>query len=183
MFDSIVAYTYNAEQLCVDCMHPVSVQIFRDAGGKVESMSVETNLDAAALYTKVNRQDEHTFDSDDFPKVVLSIQIDGCERCTRCGRHIDAEDCITYHHNYTYGGGRFRSAICQNGRCGNVGQGDPCGDGDCLWHPDNPLNPYQCEDWVDKDWCEHEEHQALECPEFAENGSCIHSDHMALAGL
>ena len=66
------------------------------------------------------------------------------------------DECITYPHRYA--SGLRMLAICQNGSCRNVGQGDPCGDGDCLWHPDNPDNPFKCSDWVDNDTCEHPEH-------------------------
>ena len=184
-FDTIVAYTYEAELICPPCMRQVAAFANEANGRNAEFVGLQDLLDRWAKDVDINREDEHSFDSDDFPKVVLSIQLgDGCQRCDRCGEHIDSDDCITYPHRYTYGSdGRFHSQVCQNGRCRNVGQGDPCGDGDCLWHPDNPENPYTCSDWVDNDWCDHAEHQRAICPEFAEDGSCIHSDHMAKAGL
>lgn len=179
MHDSIVGYTFNAEQLCINCMHAPSVALFAEAGGKVESLSVETNLDAAALYSNINRLDEATFDSDDFPKVILEVQVDGCEHCSRCNEPLVGDCPITYPHNWSLGG----RGLCQNGRCRTLGSGDFHNDGDCLWHPEHPDNPYQCPEWVERDWCDHVEHQRVICPEFAEDGSCIHSEHMMTAGL
>lgn len=176
MHDSIVGYTYTAEQFCINCMHGPSVAIFREAGGKVESMSVETNLDAAALYLKVNRLDEHTFDTGDFPKVILEAQVDGCEHCGRCNEPLVGDCIIKYPH-------KWGGALCQNGRCRTAGTGDHENDGDCLWHDDHPDNPFNCPTWVDEDWCDHIEHQRAVCEEFAEDGSCIHSDHMMKAGI
>lgn len=179
----IVGYTFNAETLCPSCMRKKAAFVNETNGRNAEFMPLDRLLDYWAVYQGIDREDEHSFDSGDFPKVIFESSVEDCERCNGCGEHLTGDDCITYHHRYTYGDGKFSSPICQNGRCGNVGQGDPCGDGDCLWHPENPDNPYTCSDWVDNDWCSHPEHQRAICPDFAEDGSCIHSDHMMAAGL
>lgn len=83
--DRIVGYTYRAETLCVDCAHDESVRLFRKGGGKVESLSVETNLDCAATYLGIDRYDEHTFDTAEFPKTILAVQAEDEEPCHRCG--------------------------------------------------------------------------------------------------
>jgi hypothetical protein len=82
---TIVGYTYNAETVCPDCMHDESLRLFRKAGGKVESISTEVNLDSAATYMGIDRYDERTFDTDDFPKVIFASQVEDDERCGHCG--------------------------------------------------------------------------------------------------
>lgn len=84
----IVGYTFQAENLCLDCAHSLSVRLFREAGGKVESMLVETNLDAAATYLGIDRHDESTFDSGDFPKVIFDSQVEDGETCGACGEPL-----------------------------------------------------------------------------------------------
>ena len=43
-----------------------------------------------------------------------------------------AGECIEYPHQWALGG----RGLCRN--CNTLGTGDPCGDGDCLGHPDYP---------------------------------------------
>jgi len=90
----IVAYTYRADHYCGDC-------IVRELGvepGEVPgSVTAEQVLDVAAHAQGIDREDEWTFDSGDFPKVVLAGQLrsgqdypliekDGGETADRCGR-------------------------------------------------------------------------------------------------
>jgi hypothetical protein len=81
--DDIVGYIYQSEVLCRDCIYPTAVALFWKAGGRVESLHTETVLDNAALYSHIDRLDETSFDSDEFPKVVFrdSTQIERCDRC------------------------------------------------------------------------------------------------------
>ncbi len=67
----IVAYTYQAEQLCPDC-----VMARFNADGRLGS-DVETVLDWHAKVLGIDRQDEYSFDSGDFPKVIFASQIEG----------------------------------------------------------------------------------------------------------
>lgn len=83
----VVGYTYQAELLCPDCMYPDSVTLFWRAGGRVESLSTEVNLEFVAKARGIDREDETSFDSDDFPKVVFDAQVSD-ERCTRCGGRL-----------------------------------------------------------------------------------------------
>ena len=81
----IVAYVFQAEILCPHCtakavaplMTPSSLQsphdIIREVG----------------LAHGVNVDDEHTFDSDDFPKVVFRSQIEEPEHCGTCHEEIE----------------------------------------------------------------------------------------------
>lgn len=52
-------------------------------------MSPEKNLSDAAAAFGINRMDESSFDSDDFPKVVFSSQVEGEEYCEACGAPIN----------------------------------------------------------------------------------------------
>lgn len=83
----IVGYVYSADIWCVECMATKAVTIFRNAGGKVESISTESNLNSAALYMGIDRHDESSFDSDEFPKVIFASDATD-EECTICGRAI-----------------------------------------------------------------------------------------------
>ena len=84
----IVAYVFNAEILCRPCMR-------RKAAFSVEAMSinsefvgVEDLLDIVAKSRGIDREDEHSFDSDEFPKVVFLDQIGESETCDNCGEEI-----------------------------------------------------------------------------------------------
>lgn len=156
----VVGYTFEADQFCPSCMRKKAAFENEANGDNAEFTPLDTLLARWAARHEIDMEDEESYDSGDFPKAIMYSTDLECERCRDCGEHLMGDDCITYHHQYRYGDGKFSSPICQNGRCGNVGQGDPCGDGDCLWHPDNPDNPFKCSDWVDNDECEHEEHQS-----------------------
>lgn len=83
----IVGYQYRAEQYCPDCL----VRVLTPAGhNQVIAGTTEAMLDALADAAGVNREDEYTFDSDDFPKVILSVQVEGSDldRCGCCGREL-----------------------------------------------------------------------------------------------
>lgn len=83
--DKIVAYTYNAETLCPECTLAAlggvpSSDVPRQPHGVVEKMLA---LDAEAR--GIDRMDEKSYDSSEFPKVVFACQIEGDERCDHCG--------------------------------------------------------------------------------------------------
>lgn len=84
----IVGYTYNAENLCPPCVVKATVKTktTRDAIlGDDPTFDVEGWLDFLAKTQRVDRQDEHSFDSGDFPKVVFNDQLEPDEQCGRCG--------------------------------------------------------------------------------------------------
>lgn len=84
----IVAYQYRAEQYCPDCL----VRVITPSGhNQVIAGTTEAMLDDLADAAGVNREDEYTFDSDEFPKVILSVHVEGdpeLDRCGRCGRML-----------------------------------------------------------------------------------------------
>jgi len=81
----IVAYTYRAETLCPGC----TLDALNVPHSLRAEQSVESILEMLADAQGVNWQDAHSFDSDDFPKVVFADQIEDCgtEGCTpeSCG--------------------------------------------------------------------------------------------------
>lgn len=86
----IVAYTHQAEIICPACVREAFMVQARRAGREDEfqGMGTEAILDWAASQARpaIDRQDERSFDSADFPKVVFLDQVtepttvcDGCE--------------------------------------------------------------------------------------------------------
>lgn len=94
--DSIVGYMYEADLYCPE--HIVEQLARRqwaadpvEAGRVIERCardSAESALDALAHDLAIEREDETTFDSDDFPKVVLAGMLDGDEHCGKCGEEL-----------------------------------------------------------------------------------------------
>jgi hypothetical protein len=75
--DTIVGYTFNADVCCPDC-------IARMFGGLNALQGAEQILDHAARWRNIDRADESSFDSGDFPKVVFADALDAyC--CGQCG--------------------------------------------------------------------------------------------------
>jgi hypothetical protein len=80
-----IAYTYQAELLCPTCV--IEALINQQAASiAARDMNEEEVLDQVAGANAIDREDEHSFDSGDFPKVVFATQLEGdCERCGQCG--------------------------------------------------------------------------------------------------
>lgn len=82
----IVGYTYQGDTLCPRCM--IERMIIRgEAGPTARDMDVESVLDQIAEANAIDRMDEHTFDTDTFPKVIFSSQTEG-DTCHLCGREL-----------------------------------------------------------------------------------------------
>jgi hypothetical protein len=79
--DDVVAYTYKADVMCPSCMLK-AVPTPNPA-----THSAESALDILAKETGIDRYDENTFDSDEFPKVVFRDQLTN-EVCGECGKRI-----------------------------------------------------------------------------------------------
>lgn len=77
--DDVVAYAYRADLYCAACM---VVQI---GGTSANTDLMESALDHAAATLAIDRRDERSFDSDDFPKVVFRDQVQADDRCGGCG--------------------------------------------------------------------------------------------------
>lgn len=73
----IVGYTYNADIYCRECMWEIAVNwvdLPEDLHEKARHMGVEDALDLLAKQLGVDRHDERSYDSGDFPKVVFESQ-------------------------------------------------------------------------------------------------------------
>lgn len=89
---AVVGYTYRAETLCPSCVieslptgEGEAFDGWRDMTGR---MSAEENLTELALAFGIDRSDESSYDSDDFPKVVFASSVEDEERCDRCGEEL-----------------------------------------------------------------------------------------------
>ncbi len=82
----IVAYTYEADIYCPSCMHLGFTREALAAGraSEFEGFSTEQVLDWCANELAIDRYDEYSFDSSEFPKVVFRDAIDHNEHCGGC---------------------------------------------------------------------------------------------------
>jgi hypothetical protein len=99
--DDIVAYTYRAAVYCPRCIVGRLSVNPGDARHRTEPWpfatveTTEANLDALARLAGVDRDDERSFDSGDFPKVVFRDSAADYaytegepERCATCGEAV-----------------------------------------------------------------------------------------------
>lgn len=80
----IAAYTYNADMWCESCIC-FKFEQPEDEAPSAMRHNAEAILDYAAKKRGIDRYDEHSYDSDEFPKVVFVSQIEYDERCGECG--------------------------------------------------------------------------------------------------
>lgn len=86
--DDVVGYVFRADVLCPPCTVRSAGQPFDGwAVAPGVRMSVEDNLDEVAAAFGIERHAEHTFDSDDFPKVLFASDAHD-ETCGRCGTDL-----------------------------------------------------------------------------------------------
>ena len=85
----IVGYTFQADTYCpehvIDALPTGEGEAFDGwalAPG-ADPMSTEDNLSEIASAFGIDRQDEHTFDTDYFPKVIFADQAED-SRCATC---------------------------------------------------------------------------------------------------
>jgi hypothetical protein len=87
----ITGYTFRADIYCPTCIGSEVAKSVRDGGvGLPDDLTedmVETALDRIAEATGIDRDDEFTFDSDAFPKVIFSIEDDDMA-CGSCGNEL-----------------------------------------------------------------------------------------------
>jgi hypothetical protein len=93
----IIAYVYMADTYCPDCLRGKLARELTDTPSDrrlvlAHYATAETMLDGLAAHNDIDRGDEYSFDSDDFPKSVYDspwvmpnrYSLDGC-RCGICG--------------------------------------------------------------------------------------------------
>jgi hypothetical protein len=80
---AVVGYTFNAENLCAGC----TIQAMIDGGlaaPAARDMLAEDVLDMVAEANVIDRHDESTFDSSEFPKVIFCHMTAENEVCCSC---------------------------------------------------------------------------------------------------
>jgi hypothetical protein len=81
--DEIAAYLYRADIYCPACIIEAMIAR-RDASPTARDMAVEAVLDQCAEAFAIDRHDEISFDSSEFPKVVLRADVADGDRCGAC---------------------------------------------------------------------------------------------------
>lgn len=96
-----IGYVYESDLLCPTCIIDVA-NLYPSVGGS-DPRDTEDRLDFCAGQLKINRSDEGTFDSGDFPKVYVGTPHDGCtvengyepgqcgDQCGGCGKTLGPE--------------------------------------------------------------------------------------------
>lgn len=115
----IEAYVYRADLHCGPCIN--------EQTGSHPAADTEKWLDILAQDQGIHRQDEHSFDSGDFPKVALGQHLndatwDHCGTCGDCLGH-EMSDCETGqeeeipHADYPHEPGRLYDCEACESRC------------------------------------------------------------------
>jgi hypothetical protein len=82
----IVAYTFQAETLCPACVLD-RIPEARELSDNSPAMDTEAVLHAVAVSHGIDWEDEYSYDSDEFPKVIFASQIED-ERCSDCSETL-----------------------------------------------------------------------------------------------
>jgi hypothetical protein len=92
---SVVAYAYKAAIYCPNCIVQEVANSFlvnpdpETGSWTKRPYDTETCLRWLAANAGINCEDERTYDSDDFPKVVFGDQVWEEEHCSNCHERID----------------------------------------------------------------------------------------------
>lgn len=102
----INAYVFQADIVCCDCIAEWAEKELKEEGytpSDIESVVRDKGpaydvgflayrssalLDELSTVWQINVEDEYSYDSDDFPKVVFADQIEGKEYCGTCHEEI-----------------------------------------------------------------------------------------------
>jgi len=89
----VVGYQYQADFFCPACQLDLVTMDLVEQGIRFAVLpDAESALDALAERAGIDRNDEWSYDSDDFPKVIFRDQADDDTACGRCGRTIGTEE-------------------------------------------------------------------------------------------
>lgn len=85
----IVGYAFQADTYCPDC---IIGQLPTGEGQAFDgwalaagvNMTTEDNLSELAAAFQIDRMDERSYDSGDFPKVIFASSVEGEETCGNC---------------------------------------------------------------------------------------------------
>lgn len=93
----IVGYTFQASEYCPDCIGDVVTAQPAYGGWQLAEgvrLSTEDNLAEIAYAFGIDRMNESTFDSDDFPKVIFASDVESSDRrCESCHEPLIGESC------------------------------------------------------------------------------------------
>ena len=99
-------YVFNADIVCCDCIADWAAKelieegyterdveiIVREAGPSYDvgffAYRSEALLSRLAELWRINIEDEYSFDSDDFPKIIFADQVEDVEYCGTCHEEI-----------------------------------------------------------------------------------------------
>ena len=82
----IAGYTYRADIYCPACLVEAMIHE-RSMAPAARGMGIEEALDQCAQAVALDRYDERSFDSGDFPKVVFVSMLEG-DVCGSCGGEL-----------------------------------------------------------------------------------------------
>lgn len=90
---SIAAYMYAAELVCPDCITVIATEQIEklDEGASARGTCDGFPDQLVARWARranIDINDEHSYDSDTFPKVVFADQVDEGETCARCHEEL-----------------------------------------------------------------------------------------------
>lgn len=91
---AIVGYTFNADTLCCDCVRELAIGEALKAGSATmwgDSGTSEDTLGEWASLIGLDRADESSFDSGEFPKVIFASMVEADERCGACHESLIGE--------------------------------------------------------------------------------------------
>ena len=83
----VVGYAYAAETLCPWCTLQALAGVFPGRSDHAGRGAAEDYLTELAATLSIDRQDERSFDSGDFPKVIFASDSDG-DTCDACGAEL-----------------------------------------------------------------------------------------------
>lgn len=84
---TVVGYQFRAAEYCPE--HGVKALLAHEGlEGHGLSYIPEEALDLMARFRGLERMDEATFDSDDFPKVIFASDTEGESHCETCGAEL-----------------------------------------------------------------------------------------------
>ncbi len=86
----IVGYTYQSDNYCPVCVICALglgevTETVEHVDGSVEVITSEQVLDLLAQLRRINRDDETSFDTSEFPKVITRLMVDADPCTTTCG--------------------------------------------------------------------------------------------------
>jgi len=85
----IIGYTFASQIVCKQCLRKKAATVSEANGHNAEFTPLEDLLDRWAKIDGVDREDEDSFDSDDFPKVTFETGDAKHESCGTCYARLD----------------------------------------------------------------------------------------------